>query len=64
MHGSLFPIFPWLAFILTGALFGKYYVEAKQKIGEINFVKQITGIGIIFFLSGIVLLNYLSPILL
>ena len=61
MHGSLFPIFPWLAFILTGALFGKYYVEAKQKIGEINFVKQIIGIGIIFFLSGIILLNYLFP---
>ncbi|MDH7605739.1 MAG: hypothetical protein QHH13_12630, partial [Melioribacter sp.] len=59
MHGSLFPIFPWLAFILTGALFGKYYVDAKQKIGEIHFIKQIIGIGIIFFLAGIILLNFL-----
>lgn len=61
MHGSLFPIFPWLAFIISGALIGKYYVEAKQKIGEEKFIKQIIIVGSIFFFAGVTFLGYLFP---
>ncbi len=38
MNGSLFPLFPWLAFIFTGALTGKYYIETVEKIGEKIFL--------------------------
>ncbi|MEG8946081.1 heparan-alpha-glucosaminide N-acetyltransferase domain-containing protein [Rosettibacter firmus] len=60
-HGSLFPIFPWFAFIFTGALTGKYYVEAKNKIGELKFVNNLSAAGLIFFITGIMFLNYLFP---
>lgn len=62
MHGSLFPLFPWLAFIFTGALVGKYYVEAKQKIGEEKFIEHIIIAGSIFFLVGVTFLGILFPI--
>lgn len=61
MYGSLFPLFPWLAFILTGALAGKYYVEAKQKIGEKKFANQFIMIGVILFFVSVLLLNVLLP---
>lgn len=60
-YGSLFPLFPWLAFIFTGALIGKYYVEAKIKIGEEKFIKNILIAGSIFFITGVTFLNLLFP---
>ena len=61
MHGSLFPLFPWIAFIFTGALVGKLYVDTKQKISEEKFAKYLTIIGIIFFLISVLFLNLLFP---
>ncbi|HCY76841.1 MAG TPA: hypothetical protein DHV28_13045 [Ignavibacteriales bacterium] len=59
LHGSLFPIFPWSNFIFAGAVFAKYYVDARKKNEEEKFVKRITlwGLGLIiighFFYSGL-----------
>jgi uncharacterized membrane protein len=61
LHGSLFPLFPWLAFILTGALTGKLYVEFKNKIGEKKFAQYLILYGSIFFGSSILLLYVLLP---
>ena len=59
LHGSLFPIFPWSNFILAGAIFAKYYVDARKRNDEEKFVKRITlwGLGLIIgghiFYSGL-----------
>lgn len=61
IHGSLFPLFPWLAFILTGALIGKLYVELKIKIGERKFAQYLIYFGSGLFLGSVLLLNILLP---
>jgi uncharacterized membrane protein len=59
LHGSLFPIFPWLNFLLAGAVFAKYFVDARERNEEEKFVRQsaITGFGLLFsghlFFSGL-----------
>ena len=47
LHGSLFPIFPWLNFLLAGAIFAKYFVDAREKNQEVKFIKYSTIIGLI-----------------
>lgn len=61
MNGSLFPLFPWTAFIFTGALTGKLYIDAKQKVGEEKFAKYLVVVGIIFFTVSVLFLNVLFP---
>lgn len=61
IHGSLFPLFPWLSFILTGALVGKLYVELKNKIGEEIFSTYLIYYGVSLFLGSVLLLNVLLP---
>ena len=61
LNGSLFPLFPWLAFILTGALAGKLYVELKIKIGERKFAKYLIYYGSGLFLGSVLLLNFILP---
>lgn len=61
IHGSLFPLFPWLAFILTGALFGKLYVEQRNKIGERLFSKYLIISGASAFFGSVLLLNIFLP---
>jgi uncharacterized membrane protein len=34
LHYSLFPLFPWSAFLFAGAITGYWYVEARQKHQE------------------------------
>ncbi len=59
LHGSLFPIFPWLNFLLVGAVFAKYFVDARERNEEEKFVRQsaITGFGLLLsghlFFSGL-----------
>lgn len=50
-HGSLFPIFPWLNFLLAGAVFAKYFVDAREQNKEEQFFKYstITGLAVLFF---------------
>jgi hypothetical protein len=59
LHGSLFPLFPWLNFLLAGAIFAKYFVDARERNEEEKFVKlsALTGITALllghFFYSGL-----------
>lgn len=51
LQGSLFPIFPWINFILTGAIFAKYFLDAVNKENEQKFIagSAIAGIVLLFF---------------
>lgn len=61
INGSLFPLFPWVAFIFTGALTGKYYVEAKQQNLEALFARKLVIYGSTAFLTSLLLLYILLP---
>lgn len=52
LHGSLFPIFPWINFLLAGAIFAKYFVDARGRNEEEKFIKISTVAGIITLLAG------------
>ncbi|HEX2869199.1 MAG TPA: heparan-alpha-glucosaminide N-acetyltransferase domain-containing protein [Ignavibacteriales bacterium] len=38
-HGSLFPLFPWLGFMLSGSVIGYYYMLFKNRNDEARFLK-------------------------
>ncbi len=57
MNGSFFPLFPWLGFLLAGAVVCKYYLEAREKNKEKNFIIAIMIIGISLALMGHLLLT-------
>ena len=57
MNGSYFPLFPWLGFLLAGAVTCTFYLEARENKKEKNFVNIIMAAGIIVALSGHVLLS-------
>ena len=61
LHGSLFPIFPWLNFLLAGALFAKYFVDARNKNAEEKFVKKSAITGMITLLFGHLFYSGLFP---
>ena len=52
MGGSLFPLFPWLGFMLAGAATAYFYLQAKEGNKEEEFKKRITFIGIISIVIG------------
>lgn len=60
-NGSLFPIFPWINFILVGAIFAKYFLDAASKEKEEKFIKATTFAGIIMLLSGHLFYSGLFP---
>ena len=57
MNGSYFPLFPWLGFLLAGAVTCKYYLEARENNREKNFIVGIMIAGIVLALAGHVLLS-------
>ena len=60
-NGSLFPIFPWMGFIFSGVITGKYFVEGEEN-GEQNIlIKKILILGMIFILFGHILLSGILP---
>ena len=61
LHGSLFPFFPWVNFLLAGAVFAKYFVDARERNEEEKFVKLSAVTGFIVLLSGHLLLSGLFP---
>lgn len=61
LNGSLFPVFPWLNFILAGAIFSKYFLNAAVKNKELKFIKTTTFTGIIMLLSGHLFYSGLFP---
>lgn len=61
LHGSLFPIFPWINFLLAGAIFAKYFVDASAKNEEVKFIKQSATFGIVLLLFGHFFFSELLP---
>jgi uncharacterized membrane protein len=61
MHGSLFPLFPWVNFLLAGAVFAKYFVYARENNVEEKFIKISAGVGFVLLLLGHLFLSGLSP---
>lgn len=61
LHGSLFPIFPWLNFLLAGGIFAKYFVDARERIEEEKFVKLSAITGLIVLLFGHLFYSGLFP---
>lgn len=61
LHGSLFPVFPWLNFLLAGGIFAKYFVDARTKGEEQIFVNRTLIAGIVAILSGHIFFSPLLP---
>lgn len=61
LNGSLFPIFPWLNFLLAGGIFAKYFVDARKRNEEEKFIKNITIAGLAVLLLGHLFYSGLFP---
>ena len=61
IHGSLFPIFPWLNFLLAGGIFAKYFVEAREQSKEEKFISKVAIVGLITLLFGHLFYSGLFP---
>jgi uncharacterized membrane protein len=48
-HYSLFPIFPWMAFMLFGGYFASGYISAREQQKERDFILRFALIGAILF---------------
>jgi uncharacterized membrane protein len=48
-HYSLFPLFPWLAFMLFGGYFASGYIEAREQKREREFILHFALEGAILF---------------
>ncbi len=65
MYGSYFPLFPWLFFLFSGAVFSKFYINSRNKNQENAFIKKLFLYSLIPVLLGHFLFSDLfnSPIL-
>jgi uncharacterized membrane protein len=61
MHGSLFPLFPWWAFVFSGAYVAKYYIKAKQNNSEKEFARKLIILGVSFYLFSVAIMYFLFP---
>ncbi len=62
LNGSLFPIFPWLNFILAGAIFAKYFVESRLNGNEEAFIKKTAFVGLGLLIFGHLFFSNFIPI--
>ncbi|GJQ62106.1 MAG: hypothetical protein SCALA702_11590 [Melioribacteraceae bacterium] len=51
--GSIFPLFPWVGYVLAGGLLGHYLAEKPGVQRTDKFAKRITGSGIILIIASI-----------
>lgn len=49
-HYSLFPLFPWLAFMLFGGYFASQYIDAREQQREKKFILRFALLGIIIII--------------
>ncbi|MGA9121508.1 MAG: heparan-alpha-glucosaminide N-acetyltransferase domain-containing protein, partial [Bacteroidota bacterium] len=57
LHASLFPLFPWAAFVIGGALFGYNYLKAAQPAeGTSDLGRKMSRFAL--FAAGIILLSF------
>jgi uncharacterized membrane protein len=55
LHGSLFPLFPWMGFVLGGAVAGQLLTWAKEKNFEQLFFKYVFIGGIAMILLSLII---------
>ena len=53
-HYSLFPIFPWLGFMVFGGYSAAAYIEARESGRERNFMKRYASVGAVLMITGAV----------
>lgn len=46
-HYSIFPLFPWLGFMLFGGVFAATYITAREQQKEGRFIARLVWIGVI-----------------
>jgi uncharacterized membrane protein len=61
LHGSLFPVFPWLNFLLAGGIFAKYFVDSREQNKEEKFIKYSAIVGFTILLLGHLFYSGLFP---
>ncbi|MCU0342487.1 MAG: heparan-alpha-glucosaminide N-acetyltransferase domain-containing protein [Ignavibacterium sp.] len=61
MQGSLFPLFPWVNFLLAGAVFAKYFVDARERNDKEKFINKIAIAGLVMLLFGHLFYSGLFP---
>jgi uncharacterized membrane protein len=61
-YGSLFPIFPWLGFLLAGAITCRFFLEARDNNTDKNFFNFLLFSGFAFALIGHILLSNITPV--
>lgn len=54
LHGSLFPVFPWMSFVLFGGVAGQLFSFLKPKMPEEIFFRGIFAAGIALVVLSIV----------
>ena len=58
-QGSYFPLFPWLFYLLAGAVYSKFFINSRSDGREVVFIKKLALYSIIpvvlghLFLSGL-----------
>ena len=50
--GSLFPLFPWSAFMLAGVACASWFLDARRRGAERSFMLQVAFVGIAWVLVG------------
>lgn len=56
---SLFPIFPWMAFLVWGAFCGNRFIRAREEGREDAFMNRTAMLGLLFAAVGIL---YMTPL--
>jgi len=56
--GSIFPLFPWVGYVIAGGIFGSYLAKNPMVFKTVKFSTRIFVIGALL-LGGALLLNYL-----
>ncbi|MCX6120350.1 MAG: heparan-alpha-glucosaminide N-acetyltransferase domain-containing protein [Ignavibacteriales bacterium] len=51
LHYSLFPLFPWLAFMLFGGYFASRYIDAREQKKEQEFILRFAFEGALLFVA-------------
>lgn len=59
VYGSFFPLFPWIGFLLAGAVCSILFLKAREHDYEKKFIIQVAALGLILLAAGHF---YLSPL--
>ena len=54
LHGSLFPVFPWMSFVLFGGATGQLFAFLKAKMPEGKFFMRVFAVGIALIVLSII----------